>query len=205
MVDPRARSASFRNTDSPMDDPLRIIQYLYDEDVDDATFARRLTEDGALYCEYEQLRQTKEDLDRRPSHRPDPAIVDEVVETARAAAQEPPTPSPSTEDRPARSPTRPWTRRLQTAGAAVALLLLIGLGWWQGPGVSGESAAVSPHEATQRAIPTAAQSRALEAGAVPEWDDRDELERIHRRIERLQARSGSNQWGALQPASRSRP
>lgn len=188
-----------------MDDRLRIIQYLYDEDVDDAAFPRRLTEDEALYCEYEQLRQTKEDVDRRSSCRPDPAVVDEVVETARVAAQKSPTPSHPTEDRPARPPTRTWTRRLQAAGAAVTLVFLIGLGWWQGPGVSEESTVVSAPEATQRTTPTAAQSRDLEADAVPEWDDSDELVRIHRRIEQLQDRSAPNQWGTLQRVDQMRP
>jgi len=188
-----------------MDDPLRIIRYLYGEDVDDPTFRRRLTEDGSLYREYEQLRQTKEDLDRRPSRRPDPAVVDDVVETARAAAQESPAPSHPTEDRPARAPSRTWNRRLQMTGAALALVLMVGLGWWQGPGVSENATAVSSPETVQRAAPSAAQSRNLEAAAVPDWDDSDELVRIHSRIERLQAHSGPDSWGTLQTVSQSRP
>jgi hypothetical protein len=188
-----------------MDDPLRIIRYLYGEDVDDPTFRRRLTEDGSLYREYEQLRQTKEDLDRRPSRRPDPAVVDEVVETARTAAQASPAPSHPTEDRPARPPSRTWNRRLQMTGAALALVLMVGLGWWQVPGASEESTAVSTAETAQRSTPTAAEGRAPEADAVPEWDDGDELVRIHRRIERLQAHSRPDSWGTLQTVSRSRP
>lgn len=188
-----------------MDDRLRILRYLYDEDVDDLSFRRRLTEDGTLYREYEQLRQTKEDLDRRPSRRPDPAVVDDVVETARVAAQESPAPSHPTEDRPARPPARTWNRRLQMTGAALALVLMVGLGWWQGPGASEESAAVSSAETAQRTAPTAAESRILETDAVPEWDDSDELVRIHRRIERLQAHSGPDSWGTLQTVSRGRP
>lgn len=188
-----------------MDDRLRILRYLYDEDVDDPTFRHRLTEDGSLYREYEQFRQTKEDLDRRPSRRPDPAVVDDVVETARTAAQESATPSHPTEDRPARPPARTWNRRLQMTGAALALVLMVGLGWWQGPGGSENATAVSSPETAQRTAPAAAQSRNLEADAVPDWDDSDELVRIHSRIERLQSQSRPDSWGTLQTVSQSRP
>jgi hypothetical protein len=33
---------------------------------------------------------------------------------------------------------------------------------------------------------------------VPEWDDREELVQIHRRIERLQSRSTPGSWGGTQ-------
>jgi hypothetical protein len=188
-----------------MDDRLRIIQYLYDEEVDDPTFARRLTEDEALYREYEQLRQAKENADRRPSRRPDPAIVDDVVETARRAAQESPTPSHSTEDRRAHPPSRTWNRRLQTAGVALTLVLLIGLGWWRAPEVFEDPAAVSSAEGAQQASPSAAERRTREADGVPDWDDSDELVRIHRRLEQLQANSGPDSWGTLQTVSQNRP
>ncbi|MFB6099061.1 MAG: hypothetical protein ABEK84_08130, partial [Salinibacter sp.] len=77
-----------------MDDRLRLIQYLYDdEEVDDPAFTRRLTEDEALYREYERLRTTKEELDDRPARRPDPVVVDQVMDRACTAAQKPSTPS----------------------------------------------------------------------------------------------------------------
>jgi len=117
-----------------MDDRLRLIRYLYGEETDESALVRRLSEDEDLYREYEGLRATKHALDDRPARRPDPGVVDQVVNEARAAAQSTPSPAPPADDRPARAPSRTWTRRLQAAGAALALGLLVGIGWWQGPG-----------------------------------------------------------------------
>jgi hypothetical protein len=188
-----------------MDDSLRLIQYLYDEDdVDGSAVVRRLSEDETLYREYERLRDVKERLDERPSRRPDSAVVDRVVEEARSAAQNSPSPPRLEGDRPARSPTRSRTRRLQTAGAALALLLLIGLGWWQVPGAPEESAAGSSTDGLEKTAPAAAE-RSAGAEAVPAWDESDELVRIHRRLERLQAQSRPNTWGSLQRVDQRRP
>lgn len=189
-----------------MDDRLRIIQYLYGEDVDDAKIAYRLSEDGDLYREYEQLRRTKKDLDTRPSHQPDPAVVDEVVDTARAAAQESAASSQLEEDRPARPPSCRWAGRLQTASAALAMVLLVGLGWWQGAVAPEGTPAISNEltDVTQGTAPAAGQ-QSNTAQAVPAWDDGDELVRIHRRIERLQAQSTPNRWGTFQQVDQRRP
>jgi hypothetical protein len=185
-----------------MDDRLRLLMYLYDEEVDEASLARRLAEDESLRREYRHLCEVKEQLDARPASRPDPAVVDRVVETARAAGEAPKGP-PSTPraSRPARSPQRSWTSRLQTAGAALAVVLLVGLGWWQG-----RSEADAPEASTGRSAvePRAAVSEgAAPSTAVPAWDDRDQLVRIHRRIERLRSHSRPDRWGsALQPVQR---
>jgi hypothetical protein len=192
-----------------MDDPLRLIQYLYGEDEDESTVARRLSEDEALYREYERLRETKERLDDRPARRPDPAVVDEVVDTARAAAQSSsPTPRPD-EDRPARPPTRSWTRRLQMVGTALALGLFVGVGWWQLPETVDESTAVSAPDGlaptASQSAPATTEERRGSTDAVPAWDDSDDLVRINRRIERLQTQSGSDSWGTLQSVDRRRP
>lgn len=191
-----------------MDDPLRLIQYLYGEDEDESTVARRLSEDEALYREYERLRKTKERLDDRPARRPDPAVVDEVVDTARAATQSSSTPGPD-EDRPARPPTRSWTRRLQMVGTALALGLFVGVGWWQLPETADESTAVSapdgPVPTASQSAPAAPEERQGSTDAVPAWDESDELVRIHRRVERLQAQSGPNSWGTIQSVDRRRP
>lgn len=193
-----------------MDDPLRLIRYLYGEDEDESTVARRLSEDEALYREYERLRETKKQLDDRPARRPDPAVVDQVVETARTAAQRSPSTSRPDGDRPASPPARSWSRRLQMVGTALALGLFVGIGWWQLPGVSEEStsgAATDELEATaqQQAAPAAADERRRGADAVPAWDESDELIRINRRLEQLQAQSGPDSWGTLQPVDRRRP
>ena len=185
-----------------MDDRLRLIQYLYDEEVDDPAFARRLTEDEALFREYERLRAAKDDLDDRPARRPDPAVVDQVVHRARTAAQES---SRSTGDRPPRRPSPTWTGRLQTASAALAFVLLIGLGWWQEGGFVEDPVAGASPETAQQTTPAAVDSREAHGRAIPAWDDSDELVRIQRRIEQLQAHSGPDSWGTLQPVSRTHP
>jgi hypothetical protein len=187
-----------------MDDPLRLIQYLYDEEVDDPTFARRLTEDETLYREYERLRATKEDLDNRSSRRPDPAVVDQVVDQARTAAQESTASPSSPNDRPPRRPFPTWTRRLQTVSAGLALVLLVGLGWWREGGLVGDPMEGSS-ESAQQAPPTVVEGREQDEQSIPTWDDSDELVRIHRRLEQIQTHSASNAWGALQSASRTRP
>lgn len=193
-----------------MDDTLRIIRHLYGEDVDDPSLARRLAEDEALRREYERLRETKERLDRRAPSRPDPAVVDQVVDAARTAAQESnrsssssPTPA---DDRSARPPSRTWSRRLQAASAALALLLAIGVGWWQRPGLIDESTSTGGEVTSQQASPiSSVEGAGADTNAVPAWDDSGELIRIHRGIERLQARSRSDPWGGLQTVGQTRP
>ena len=191
-----------------MDDRLRLLMYLYDEEVDEASLVRRLARDESLLREYQRLREAKEQLDACPAARPDPAVVDQVVETARTAAEAPTGPPPSSRDsRPAHAPQRSWAGRLQAAGAALAVVLLVGLGWWQGRSEAGAPApaASSGRSAaeSQAAAPEGAVSSSAPSTAVPAWDDRDELVRIHRRIERLRAHSRPDRWGsALQPVQR---
>ncbi|WP_263785658.1 hypothetical protein [Salinibacter grassmerensis] len=188
-----------------MDDRLRLIRYLYDEEVDESALARRLSGDEDLYREYEELAATKRALDDRPARQPDAAVVDQVVDEARTAAQ---SAAPPTEDRPARAPSHSWTRRLQPASAALALLLVIGLGWWQGGGTSGGPVADSAtpgapqDEGTPQRAPATAETQTRDADAIPAWDDGEELIRIQRRIDRLQARSAPDRWGSLQRVSR---
>jgi len=179
-----------------MDDTLRFLQSLYGENGDAPDVARRLAEDDAFRDECEQLRQTKEALDRRSSPSPDPAVVDRVVDQAATAARESTAtdtpPSQSASDRPARTPPRMPSRRLQGASAAVAVALLLGLGWWHlGPG---ESAAPGPaaNESTPQQTETAAQAQSEE---MPEWDGREEVVRLHQRVETLRSRSRSDTWG----------
>jgi len=192
-----------------MDDPLRLIQYLYGEEEEESTVARRLSEDDALYREYAHLRKTKERLDDRPARRPDSAVVDQVVETARSAAQRSSSTVRPDEDRPARPPARSWTRRLQMVGTALVLGLFVGIGWLQLPG-GGEDSAVEagadePSATAEQAAPAAIKERQPSTDAVPAWDESDELVRIHRRVEQLQAQSGPSSWGTLQPVGQNRP
>lgn len=185
-----------------MDDSLRLIQHLYGDDLDDPTFARRVAEDDELSREYERLRDLKAALDRRSSPSPDPEVVDEVVAYARDAAAEstsdaPPDPTapPSrAPDRTARAPDRTWTRRLRHASAVLALLLVAGLGWWQlqsNSPAAQEDTATGP-SAQQSA--TANEAQEQNAESMPEWDDREEVVRLHRRVEQLRTRSRTDAW-----------
>jgi len=183
-----------------MDDSLRLIQSLYGEDVDDPDLARRVSEDEDLRREHERLQQVKDTLDRRSSASPDPEVVDRVVAQA-AAAQGAATPPSDREDgapapdRPARTPERAWARRLQGAAAALLVVLLVGLGWWQlrpnGAATPGPTAG----EAPQQPQSVAADGPSAAADDMPEWNDHDDLVRLHRRVETLRSRSRSDSWG----------
>jgi len=214
-----------------MDEPLQLIQYLYGETSDEEAEAveQRLAEDESLRREYEELRSVKDDLDDRPAQGPDALVVDQIVAAAGEAARiHGDTPeadrqpvareSVSRTKRGARAGTRSLTRRLQRASAALAVVLAVGVGWWQwaGPGLPGtetsmEATTASTPPAQEQTLSSgAAASRfdgsAADASALPDWDEGDDVVRLHRRIELLQARStptqwsSSTQWTGLQPA-----
>lgn len=186
-----------------MDDSLRIIQHLFEEDVHDPAFSRRVAKDDGLRQEYQQMLETKAALDRRSSPSPDPEVVDQVVARAAGAARDAPSGGRGS-DRAARAPNREWTRRLQGAGATLALLLVIGLGWWQFGGAVESTGENETAQGTQAVTETPEQGE--EAEAIPEWDDRDDVVRLHRSIERLRTRSRSDTWGAdVQSVGQSRP
>jgi hypothetical protein len=193
-----------------MDDTLRLIQHLYGDDGDDPAFARRMETDDALRREYEALRETKAALDRRAAPSPDPAVVDAIVDRAADATRPPdeadPPASGPAPDRAPRDPDRTPTRRLRGVTALLAVLLVAGVGWWQfrdaAPSPAGTTAA-SP--AATAADPAADEGGpAPRADAMPEWDDRDEVARLHRRIEMLRTRSDG--WGGTpQPVGQAGP
>jgi negative regulator of sigma E activity len=189
-----------------MDDSLRIIQYLYGEEIDDPDFARRVADDEDLRREFDRLQETKDVLDRRSAPSPDPDVVDRVVDRAAEAAHEKDASGPAP-DRAARAPDRSWTRRLQNAGAALALLAALGIGWWYMPGDGPTAETATGEAAAQRTAPASASSgQAQDGDALPAWDDSDEVVRLHRRLELLQTQSRSDAWGGdVQPASRDRP
>ncbi|MFB6249337.1 MAG: hypothetical protein ABEL97_12285 [Salinibacter sp.] len=197
-----------------MNDSLRLIQSLYGEDVGDPDFARRVAEDETLRRERERLRQAKDALDRRSPASPDPKVVDRVVAQAEAAASEPsgraadrPAPDRPAPDRPARTPDRAWTCRLQGAAAALLVVLVVGFGWWQlrpsGPAPPGPTAGESARQGPQSAAADGAQAMSDD---MPEWNDHDDVVRLHRRVERLQSRSRSDTWGTdLQAVDQAQP
>jgi negative regulator of sigma E activity len=184
-----------------MDDSLRLIRSLYGEDVDDPDLARRVSEDEDLRREHERLQQVKDILDRRSSASPDPEVVDRVVAQAAAAqgAAAPPSdreddaPAP---DRPARTPERAWARRLQGAAAALLVVLLVGLGWWQlRPNGAAPPGPTAGETAQQQPQSVAADGPSAAPDDMPEWNDHDDLVRLHRRVETLRSRSRSDSWG----------
>jgi len=174
-----------------MNDRLRLIQYLYDEGEDRSAVRKRLANDKALRREYEQLRETKDLLDRRDSPSPEPDVVDRVVASARTAATQTKseTDRRPADDRPVRSPS------LRRAGAALAVVLLVGVGWWAVP--EGTDQLPEAREAQETA---SSPARAADANAqsMPAWDSRDEFVRIHRHLERLRTQS---QGGVLETNS----
>ena len=194
-----------------MDDTLRLIQHLYGEDVDDPAFVRRLREDEALRREYEELQDTKAALDRRASPSPDADVVDAVVDHAREAAgsDETETREPAP-DRAARAPEHQHRRRLQGVSAVLALLLVAGVGWWQFQTPASAPAGATANAPTAQSTnvaPTGGEPDVTASDDMPEWDDRDEVVRLHRRIEMLHTQNHSDGWGggSLQAVDRTGP
>jgi len=187
-----------------MDDTLRLIQHLYGEDVDDPTFAQRVAEDESLRCEYEALQDTKAALDRRSSPSPDAAVVDDIVGRARDAA--PSSASEPAPDRAARAPDRSDSRRLRGVSAVLVILVVVGVGWWQFRVPDAAPAGTTAGAPTATDVATDEAADRTPPGAIPEWDDRDEVVRLHRRIETLRTRSQPDDWGgSLQTVGRSGP
>lgn len=183
-----------------MDNELRLIQYLYGEDERPEDLERLLEADESLQAEYRQLHAVKEQLDARPRQRPDTAVVDEIVDAAARASQ--PEPSsrraerPRKDREPAMLQRMPWQRVLRVAAAFAVLVVGVGIGVWQyggalGPSVSGEAATSSSPTADAR---SSAPPPTAEEASIPEWDEADDVVRLHRHIETLQARSSPTSW-----------
>lgn len=199
-----------------MDNELRLIQYLYGEEERPEDVERLLAADEALRAEYRRLHAVKEQLDARSPSRPDAAVVDEVVNAAAKAA---PAPASSRRaDRPRRdrepaAPQRtPWHRVLRVTAALAVLLVGVSIGVWQWEGgVLAPSASSDPAASTSATADTrneAAPAATSDEASIPDWDEADDVVRLHRHIETLQARSSPSSWdypGAeLQPASQTR-
>lgn len=189
-----------------MDDTLRIIQHLYDEDVDDSSVLRRMTEDAELRQEYEDLRAVKEVLDRRSSPSPSSDVVDRIVDHASNAAHPG---SAELQDRRAsdrEAHTRNQRRmgRLRIISAVLTLLLFLGLGWWQFR--TDDPTAMNNASPQQSESVSSAVEESPNAESMPEWNDRDEVMRLHRSVEQLRTRSQSDAWdNAVQSVDQGRP
>lgn len=202
-----------------MDDTLRIIRYLYDEEEQPEEVERRLAANDELRAEYEALHAVKKQLDRRPRQRPNAEVLDRITEAAGSGRtfSEEETESRH-ERRQDREPARPSRslRRRQWAGAAAAaalVLIIVAVGLWQYPSALSEEGIESTPLATEQSdvAQQAPEQRVTETrhGELPAWDEAEDVVRLHRHIETLQARSRPGSWNAgtlpLQQASQTRP
>jgi hypothetical protein len=143
--------------------------------------------------------------------KPDAAVVDHLVavagDKARSRLSGADAARDTPRDREARSPQRrsrsgpgtSWTVRAQRAATALALALVVGLGWWHSPSIPDAPTPVaqdtrSRSPVPQERTPRAAEAAPLRSASLPAWDDSDEMVRLHRRIELVQARSTTSEW-----------
>jgi hypothetical protein len=193
-----------------MDETLRIYRHLYGEEPDADDFERRIRETPDLARELDSMREVKAMLDEKPPQRPDASVVDAIVaEAARAASDNAPSPSTKTAspDRAARdqvsrdhasrdrsaSQRSGLSRRLQQVGLAAALILFAAIGIWQyQTAPNTESTAPISADVNQQ-LPPAARD-------LPDWDEGDDVVRLHRRLEVVNARSASPSSWSSRPA-----
>ena len=214
-----------------MDETLRIIRQLYDEESDEGDLERRLDRDPALRHEREALREVKAHLDRRTPERPSPSTIDDVVAHAGEAARrshaspiaaDPNAADPNAADREAVHPdarrdrgssskSRSISRRLQAVAGVLGLVLVTALGWWQIAPDAPEALRSPSAEATapNGIAPRSADGLPPAVRDLPDWDEGDDVVRLHRRLEVVNARSRPpSAWDdrpALVPADQVRP
>lgn len=212
-----------------MDETLRIIRHLYGEDPDPEDLLRRLEDDPAIARELREMQEVKTLLDRKPNPGPDPAVLDTLTQAAADAAAKRPVSGSTTgadpasdagddsesaraPDRasqtpispaPSRAPSRRsgMSRRLQQAAVIAAAVMLLVLGWWQIQPTAPTSQTTANTQALQD-LPPAARD-------LPEWDEGDDVVRLHRRLEVVNARSAPpsswNSRSTLVPTESRRP
>ena len=141
-----------------------------------------------------------ERLPPSPNHspRPDPDVVDHLVAVAGQKARQRLAESSSAEraDRAPRRSSRSRhtaSRRLLHTGLVLAVGLLVGLGWWHVDVPADLPADVPGHETPSAPVVTAPSPSAAPS-SLPAWDDRDDMVRLHRHIELVQARSTNAAW-----------
>jgi len=202
-----------------MNKALRLIQHLYGEDDRPEKTAQLLASDDALRDEYRRLQAVKNQLDAKPPERPDAAVVDRVVESAMSgfkerashAARTSTASRQSAKKRKDRAPSTlrrtPWQRVLRVTAALAVLLIGVSIGVWQWEAEENLVANSTPTAAT--AQDDATRMSSTDDQSMPEWDEADDVVRLHRYIETLQARSSTTSWDypgeGLQPASQVRP
>lgn len=205
-----------------MEETLRIIRQLYDEESDEGDLERRLDRDPALRHEREALREVKAHLDRRTPERPSPSTIDDIVAHAGEAARRSRASTNGAADREAVSPgarrdrkaspgSRSISRRLQAVAGVLGLVLVTALGWWQIAPDAPEALRSPSAEATapNGIAPRSADGLPPAVRDLPDWDEGDDVVRLHRRLEVVNARSRPpSAWDdrpALVPADQVRP
>ncbi len=179
-----------------MDKKLQIVLHLYGEADDRAAF-RRLLEDEEVRAEHQAMSEAKFALDHARPKRPDPALLARIMEAAAHPERLADAPAPGRDRRPVRLLRR---RRWQwVAAAAVALVAVsVGVGRMFAP-ESSRLASEAPPALREHAegFGTNAQPQTIPAQTadVLDWDDADEVRRLHRRMEQLRARNAELQWG----------
>jgi anti-sigma-K factor RskA len=192
-----------------MNKELRLIQHLYGEDDRPEEIEQILAADDTLRDVYRRWRAVKKQLDAKPPQRPDAAVIDRVVESAGSRSEERAS-QRSARKRTDRAPSTrrrtPWQRVLRVTAALAVLLIGVSIGVWQWEAEESLVANSDPTAAT--AQDDAARMSAADERSMPEWDEADDVVRLHRYIETLQARSSTTSWDypgeGLQPASRVR-
>lgn len=195
-----------------MENQLRIIRHLYDEDERPEEVEQVLAEDEALRAEFRSMRAVKQHLDHRAPQHADADVIARITDAAAEAASEAPagassasTASPRS-DRPPVARTAHRQRRIGVAAAAFVVLLAVGVAFWQLP-LGGESGSANlAQESVSGPSMTASSAQKAAAQDVPAWDEGDDVARLHQYIQSVQARSSTQQWDAsqlpLRPASR---
>ncbi|NNE69626.1 MAG: hypothetical protein HKN29_04595 [Rhodothermales bacterium] len=181
-----------------MDKELQLIEHLYDEPSEDTRPLRELLEDTDLAAEYQALSRAKFALDHRQRERPPAHVINAIVREASGL----PTAPAARRDR---APLRLFRtrRRSVTAGLAFAAVLALTImvqPWNLLPSGTSDSVATAdaptemPAEVLLERLPPAATPIGTRAsGTVPGWDAGDDVRRLSRRIQALQA-AGIDQW-----------
>lgn len=203
-----------------MNETLRIVRHLYGEEPDAEDLERRVRADPSLAQELDEMREVKAMLDKKSPQRPDASVIDAIVAEAAHAASDASRTDPSGTDnasfsRADRSPEPSesrersaqrrsgLSRRLQQASLAAALILVAALGVWQfQPADDASPVRAQTDQQLERQLPPAVRD-------LPDWDEGDDVVRLHRRLEVVNARSApSPSWNdspGLIPVQSTRP
>lgn len=182
-----------------MDKQLQLIAHLYDEANGDCEPLRELLKDPELASEYRALSEARFAVDHGPRVRPDPSVVNAIVRKASVATS-------GSLARADRAPLRRLGRRHRLVAAGLALAAVVALTvmvrpWDMLPDTRSMPTVAEnpfdfavPAESLLRALPpSAAPTATAVRSSIPEWDSGDDLRRLSRRIESLQA-AGVTAW-----------